>query len=176
MTEKEILKRLSVSEHSALELLFEKYFNKLITHVRPILISHDSCQEAIQNTFIKLWEKRVQLDIQTNLYAYLKKMAFHEALMLKRGQKTHSDPDSLDYSAIDYHLEDVIEKNPVYVELETCIRSLPEKILETFRLYRKEGLTQQEISDYLGKAKKTIEAQLSRSLVLLRNCLQSKKN
>lgn len=174
MTEKEILKRLSDNEHSALEYLFKKYFKSLFLHIKPILVSHDNCQEAIQNTFIKLWEKRRTLGVRENLFAYLKKMAVNEALMLKRAQKNHSNLESLDFTALDNSLELVMEHKSIYNDLKQCIGSLPEKIKETFTLYRREGLTQAEIADFLGKAKKTIEAQLSRSLILLRNCL--KKN
>lgn len=174
MTEKEILKRLSDNEHNALEYLFKKYFKSLFLHIQPILVSHDNCQEAIQNTFIKLWEKRSTLGVRENLLAYLKRMAINEALMLKRAQKNHSNLDALDFTALDNNLERVMEQKTIYNDLQYCIGSLPEKIKETFTLYRLEGLTQAEIADFLGKAKKTIEAQLARSLTLLRKCLQKK--
>ena len=172
MTEKEILKRLSDNEHTALEYLFKQYFKSLFLHIQPILVSHDNCQEAVQNTFIKLWEKRSTLGVRENLFAYLKKMAINEALMLKRAQKNHNNLDALDFTALDNSLERVMEQKTIYDDLQHCIGSLPEKIKETFTLYRLEGLTQTEIADFLGKAKKTIEAQLARSLTLLRNCLQ----
>ena len=102
-------------------------------------------------------------------------MAFNEALMLRRAQKSFANPDQLDLTELDTRLEHVIEHKQQFTQLEACIKSLPEKIQETFTLYRKEGLTQVELSDYLGKAKKTIEAQLSRALVLLRSCLGLEK-
>ena len=176
MTENHLLQALSKGDHQAFELLFKKYFKSLFLHVQPILISHDNCQEAVQNTFLKLWEKRSQLKITGSLQAYLRKMAFNEALMLRRAQKSFANPDQLDLTELDTRLEHVIEHKQQFTQLEACIQSLPEKIQETFTLYRKEGLTQVEISDYLGKAKKTIEAQLSRALVLLRSCLGLEKN
>ena len=176
MDKMDLITRLSESDHSALEQLFKAHFKSLFLHVQPILVAHDSCQEAVQNTFIKLWEKRSQIQVNTNVQAYLKKMALNEALMILRGQKNHDDPMDINFSSMDTRLEQVLDERPTYPGLAQCIESLPEKIKETFKLYRLEGLTQVEIADYLNKAKKTIEAQLSRSLFLLRECLGIKKN
>ena len=53
-------------------------------------------------------------------------------------------------------------------QLEIGIQSLPEKCREVFELNRKEGMKYAQIAEALGISVKTVEAQMSKALSVLR--------
>ena len=97
--------------------------------------------------------------------------------MLKRGQRNYEElqGDNVELGFVEEAFTTAYDSAPVFLNLKNCIAALPDKIRETFHLSRREGLNQQEIADYLKKSKKTVEAQISRALQLLRTCLKEKK-
>ena len=177
MSDKELISQIAQYVQAAFEVLFRKYFKSLCLYVQPLLSSFDQSEEAVQQTFIKIWEKRHAIRVETNPAAYLKRCVYNEALMLKRGQRNYEElqGDDADIAYVDEAFTTAYESAPVHLKLKTCIAALPDKIRESFHLSRREGLNQQEIADYLKKSKKTVEAQISRALQLLRTCLKEKK-
>lgn len=54
------------------------------------------------------------------------------------------------------------------------IQKLPPKCQKVFILSKKEGLTNNEIADYLNISIKTVEAQITKAFVILKNKLGEK--
>ena len=91
MSDKELITQIVQNDQAAFEVLFRKYFKPLCLYVQPLLSSFDQSEEAVQQTFIKIWEKRQTIRIETNPAAYLKRCVYNEALMLKRGQRNYEE-------------------------------------------------------------------------------------
>ena len=58
--------------------------------------------------------------------------------------------------------------------IEKEIEQLPNKCNKVFNLSKKEGLTNNEIADYLGISIKTVEGHLTKALKILRKKLKEK--
>jgi RNA polymerase sigma-70 factor (ECF subfamily) len=65
-----------------------------------------------------------------------------------------------------------LETSELEKEIELAIESLPEKCRIVFELNRMEGLKYAQIADKLGISIKTVEAQMSKALHVLRTHLR----
>jgi len=132
-------------------------------------------QDTVQDTFVKFWSKRNDIDSNVNIKAYLFTAVRNKALELLRRDKmkeSHADKIAhLESLRNDDNAEAEAEK---YVRLErihAAIKTLPPKCQEVFSLSKINGLSYQEIADYKGISVKTVENQVVRALKLLREKL-----
>ena len=65
-----------------------------------------------------------------------------------------------------------IETSELSVRIDEALKKLPEKCRQVFELSRFEGLKYRDISDKLDISVKTVEAQMSKALKILREHLK----
>ncbi len=172
--EKKLFERIKNGDEKAFELLFYKYYGHLCVYAAKIISDETSAEEIVQDLFVKLWEKRQQLLIETSINNYLfrsvKNLCFnyiqhnktkiqHAKNVLSETESNFSDDDS--YPEIDLALR-----------IEESINSLPGKRKEIFRLSRQEGLKYHEIAEKLNISIKTVETQMSLAIKSLREKLK----
>ena len=157
-----------------LEYFFNKYYPGLCVYACKMIQSKSSAEDIVQDFFIKLWEDKNNLVINTSVRSYFLRSVHNRCLNflnlnnLKKAhhdyQLSHLSQDSvLQYPLLDFELEH---------QLQQAIDSLPDGIRETFIMNRLEGLTYQEIADKEGVTVKAIEYRISKALTLLRKDLQ----
>lgn len=154
------------------EALFKTHYAELCGYANKYLDDLDAAEEVVQSLFVRLWEKRKDLDIKSSLKSYLfssvRNACFNEIKHVKIKEE---------YKA---HYQRVIEEDQVFAdeeyeasELENKIRSsiekLPEGRQKIFILSRYEGLKYQEIADKLGVSIKTVENQMGAAMKFLRS-------
>ncbi len=125
-------------------------------------------EDIVQEVFIKLWERRTELDI-TYPAAYLRKAVHNRVLNAIRHQKT----DERFYIRLASITSELLEENPHFLKeneqlLQQVINSLPNECRETFLLSRVHQYTYKEIADQLQVSEKTIEKRISRALQHIR--------
>jgi RNA polymerase sigma-70 factor (ECF subfamily) len=164
--------RLKNEDREAFDLLFRKHYNRLCNFARSILKVHDTAEECVQEVFITLWEQRQRIDVTKSVIAFLytcvKNNAFNKLekektrrlyeakYVLRTGDKTfQSEPSE--------GQESLISKI-----LKQAVNSLPHKCREIFVMSRFEGLTYEEISEYLEVSVKTVENQMGIAFQKLR--------
>jgi RNA polymerase sigma-70 factor (ECF subfamily) len=142
--------------------------------VYRIIPVKETCEDIAQAIFLELWKKRNALDIRTSVGAYLHKMALSRALNYLRDHKKHShDPDDrlTSVPAEDNPLVRITDEELNSV-IGQAIDSLPPRCREVFMLSRFEGMSYQEISLALDISPKTVENQISKALMLLREAVR----
>ena len=177
MAEKEnmlLLNQIAEGNEKAFESLFKTWYGPLCLFAARLLKDNDLAEEIVQNVFVKIWEKREELAINTSLKNYLlaavRNQCFNQIERRKvRDQhirkiltESNQEPASPD----DFLEPEVVRK------IEESILSLPEKRREIFRLSREEGLKYREIAERLHLSVKTVEAQMGLALKTLREKLR----
>jgi len=177
-----ILERLRHGDEKAFEYVFRTYYNHLYRYSKQILKDDNSAEEAVELTFINLWENHENLNIETSIKSYLFKSVFNHCLnFIKHLQvkeryilylKHHIDADSSgNVVNHEYPLSIVIE-NELELILEKAINNLPHQCREVFILSRYDNLKNDEIAVKLSISVNTVRTHISRALSKLREDLK----
>ncbi|WPP51915.1 RNA polymerase sigma-70 factor [Catalinimonas niigatensis] len=170
-----LISQLRQGDEEAFEVLYNRYWEKLLTLTYHRTGSMETAKELLQDVFANLWRRRHQLHIQTTFAAYIFSAMKYTILDYIRSQavkekyieaikKTfiESDNTTLDFMAYD-ELNAMLEKE---------INKLPEKCQEVFRLSRMEHYSNKEIAEKLLISPKTVENQITKALKVLRANMQ----
>jgi len=135
---------------------------------------YDIAREIVQEAFVSLWEKRESIDTGRAPRAYLSSAVKNRCLNYLRDNRKF-DRSLLELEGLDIENEHVEQDHLVADELrlkiEEITASLPEKCREVFVKNRLEHKKYQEIADEMGISLKTVEAQMSKALRILRENL-----
>jgi RNA polymerase sigma-70 factor (ECF subfamily) len=132
-------------------------------------------EDIVQNVFVKLWVYRKKIDSNIPINRYLHKSVYNEFIDQYRKNKSVISLEKKHLNAISAIIEDNsvdIEKLMIRVNKE--IEKLPEKCKRVFILNKKEGLTHDEIAEYLQVSKKTVEGHVTRAFKILNKKLGKK--
>jgi len=127
----------------------------------------DDSKGLVHDAFVTVWEKFDSLPPDTNYRSYLYTAVRNRSLNFIRDRKKQVD---LQFIPDERLAEETnpFEVSELAIEIETGILSLPEKCREVFELNRREGLKYAEIAEKLGISVKTVEAQMSKALHVLK--------
>lgn len=165
-----ILNLLREGDEKAFEYIFHLYYNQIYTFVLNTLFDKTFAEDITQSVFISLWEKRETLDTDVNIAPFLYTIARNkvyrqtERLLLKYKyeqyqQKNIQQSNEIEEDMDNRFLESIISE---------FINKLPSKRRRIFLLSRKENLSNKEIASRLQISEKTVETQIRRSLIFLR--------
>ena len=157
------------------EDIFKSMFPTLCLFAQKYVSDMDTSREIVHNVFIALWEKREDIDFEKPMKPYLFTSVHNRCLNFIRDNKKFNN-DELTVEALETQLgadtTDNITTAETVAEINGAIQALPDKCREIFILNRFEGLKYHEIADKLGISVKTVEAQMSKALKILRAKLE----
>jgi len=167
-----ILRLLREGDEKAFEYIFHHYYNQIYTFVLNTLFDKTFAEDITQSVFISLWEKRESIDTGSNIAPFLYTIARNrvyrqtEQLLLKYKYEQSQQEDTVESSDIEIEAE----VNSRFLEeiLSELIKKLPSERRRIFLLSRKDNLSNKEIATRLQISEKTVETQIRRSLVFLR--------
>jgi RNA polymerase sigma-70 factor (ECF subfamily) len=160
----------------AFEKFFKAYFKSLHSYAFVMLQDESMAEEMVQQVFYRIWIRKEQFRVHTSARAFLYQAVHNECLNYLKHQKhklshrnhlLHVNKHQID----DDNAGTRLELNELEAELQRAIGSLPEKCRNIFYLSRFEGLKYREIAAELGLSVKTVEAQMSKALKVLRKKL-----
>jgi RNA polymerase sigma-70 factor (ECF subfamily) len=154
----------------------------LYNYSKQILKDPDAAEEAVEVTFLNLWENRANIVLESSIKSYLFRSVYNNCLnqlkhlLVKERYvlyfKHHvATDDSGSLISNDYPLSQVIEKELEQV-LEKALNSLPPQCREVFLLSRHENFKNDEIAEKLNISVNTVRTQISRALTKLREKLK----
>lgn len=171
--EKEILSQLITGNRKALKQLFDTHYDFACNTAYKFVKDGDLAQDLAQEVFIKLWEKREQININNSFKSYLYRMTSNQALAWMRVKKNQR-PQDLD-STSPLHFVSSGESSVLDKELENLlnntIQNLPERCKMVFTLSRFEDKSYKEIAEIMEISIKTVENQMGKALKTLRVAL-----
>ena len=139
-----------------------------------ILEQQDEAEDAVQETFLKLWEMRGKLDDVESAKAYSIRILKNECLdRLRKAKKSVPADQVLVREPISPTYEQIDARRRLEKVLG-AIKSLPDSQKQVLLLRTVEGLSYEEISKKMGMSQLTLRVLLTRARGALRNLLGRK--
>jgi RNA polymerase sigma-70 factor (family 1) len=169
--EQDIIAAIKQGDERVYEKTFRKYYQSLCNYANSILKDLDEAEEIVQNTFITIWEKKTDLEINISLKSYLYRAVHNHCLNRLKHLKVRAEHQqyAMNYYSDSYEaVHETVYKNELESKLSEAIEGLPEQCKVIFKLSRFDELKYQEIADKLNLSIKTIEYQIGKALKILR--------
>ena len=153
--------------------VFDDCYESLCRYAFSMVRDFDQAEDIVQSMFMKLWEKRSELDINTSIRSYLFRAVYNQCM----NQLEHKVIKTKHESFVKVEAGRDEQQPEVFPdELESNIRkavdALPPQCRLIFIMSRYEELKYSEIAERLGISVNTIQNQVSKALKLLREALK----
>ncbi|MGF1586686.1 MAG: RNA polymerase sigma-70 factor [Bacteroidales bacterium] len=164
----------------AFETIYKSYFPSLCLYSYGLIPDEEFVKEIVNDVFLKLWDKRTDIEIQYGIKPYLFRCVHNACLdhmRLKKNVTQYHRTDITDkIRELADHDEEYIFQQIALKGLEEdvtiSIDQLPDRCKEIFILSRYELLSYIEISERLNISVNTVKTQISRALDSLRVSLK----
>ncbi|OQP60688.1 hypothetical protein A3860_32325 [Niastella vici] len=164
-------------DDASFEVFFKKHFLPLCAYCQfRFGLDLDGAKEMVHTGFIKLWDAREHLDTTVSPKAYLYKIVTNNILDNIKHQKVRQQYVQFIVQSVPEESAngfDNVDVKQLQADIDAAIAELPEQMRRIFELSRFEGLKYGEIAGQLDISVKTVETQISRALVKLREKLSS---
>ena len=182
-TEKILFTRAKEGDEDSFEILFTYYYPRLCTYASVFVKYPDVAEEIVQETFIRIWEKRTMISIRTTFEAYLYRSVHNNCINYLKVKKYLSDKDEtfrdevlkqseLNIKNLDAGIIDKMVSEEFDTEYRKALKSLPEQCLKIFIMCRDEKLSYSETAEKMGISVNTVKTQMKRALSKLRDVLE----
>jgi RNA polymerase sigma-70 factor (ECF subfamily) len=155
------------------EQVFKEYFNPLVNFVNSHINNWEDSREIVQNTFMKIWEVKDRLDIDSSLKAYLYQATRNGMIdFIRSSKRNRSMVDDLKNTTSEYEDEpQALNSMLIKQEILRAMDTLKPKNREIFRLNKIEGLTHKEIAAHLEISVRSVEDNVKRATESVREIL-----
>ncbi|HOV72202.1 MAG TPA: RNA polymerase sigma-70 factor [Dysgonamonadaceae bacterium] len=162
-------------DQKAFEKLFERYHKKLYAYLMRLLDSKEDAEEIVQESFIKIWEKREEFIEGYSFDAFLFTIAKNTFLNFTR-EKVNRRVFEDHFQIINEMESDKTDDYVIFKETREIIRliidGMPPRRREVFIMRKVEGLSRKEISEKLGISVITVDSQLLKANTYLKDELK----
>jgi len=172
LDERQLVIQLKDGNQASFHKLYSTYAPKLFAFSRKYLSTQEDAEEIVQEVFIRIWEKKENIDENQSFSSYVIQAAKHRIFNGFRKKVNeqayldfliHSNDSSRNYTELE------VEYYEVKSKAENAINAMPPKRQEIFRLSREAGLKNKEIAEKLEISIKTVENQMGKALKYLRD-------
>lgn len=157
-------------DEESFEKLFKTYFSSLTLFAMKYVPDLDAAKDIVHGVFLNLWERRNQTKADASLKSYLFTSVYNRSLNYVRDHKKFRQGllSDVDLESSEDDVTAGIEAGELESRITLALDLLPEKCRQVFTLNRFEGLKYKEIAAKLNISLKTVEAQMSKALRVLR--------
>jgi RNA polymerase sigma-70 factor (ECF subfamily) len=160
---------LSASTHHDYEVIFRSYYERLCHYANMWLKDMDASEEVVQNTFVKLWEKRDSIQVESSIKSYLYRAVYNASINEIKHQKVKDNYANMHYNQEpSSELHSQSELKELETRIDKALKSLPEQCRLIFQMSRYQELKYREIADILNISIKTVENQMGKALRMMR--------
>ena len=181
---REITLAIKAGSEDVFRSVYRAEYNNLIYFVNSYTKNKLDAEDIVQETMLAIWESRDSLDPYRNFRSYLYTIARNKSLNYLRDNAKRLKDCSLQESEnlisslalSSPSVEEEINALELREFVERVYLSLQEKVVNTFRMSRQEGLTYGKIAAKLGITTKVVEYHISITLKALRLRLGRSEN
>jgi RNA polymerase sigma-70 factor (ECF subfamily) len=163
-----------LADVQSFEAFYSLYYEKLYQSGLRFLKKPDLVEDAVQELFMKLWDKRLEISNLDCAEAYLCTSLRNLILNKIRGERRailrHLERQKLEPES-DCGTENAILLGDYQAVLEKQLRQLSTQKRKIFEMKNKEGLSSQDVASQLGISVNTVKVQYHAAVKLLRSKL-----
>ena len=172
-TDKELVAEIKEGNARAFDQLYEAYGHKLYLFALSILKSKEDAEEVVQNTYLKIWEKRKSIDSDHSFKSFLFTVAYNLTvdLLRERLKERKYRENILNKAISNYNIDEAIEFGDLLEHVQQIIKELPPRKNEIYQLSRMDHLSYIEIAEKLNISVKTVENSINFSINFIKKRL-----
>ncbi|MGY0038696.1 RNA polymerase sigma factor [Pedobacter sp. NJ-S-72] len=156
----DLLIKLREGDEPAFIQIYNQYRSKIYTYAYQLCKSSDIAEEIVQEVFIKIWQKRDQLNLELSFSAYIKKITLNHVLnYLKKAARERALQEQI-FHTIEIssnRTEDHMMEKELRKIYDEAIDRLPQQKKIIYKLSRVEELSHDEIAQKLNISKNTVK-------------------
>lgn len=172
--EKAMLTSLAKGNRLAFTQVFNLYYTSVFTYARKYLRSTEEAEEATQDVFIRLWDKREHLADVENFSTYL--FSMKKNIMARRlkylVQNTSLDEENAIQLASSRHADEEIRGTEVADAYNKALDSLPPHQLRVYKMVKEEQMSYEQVGQELKISTDTVKYHMKEAFRFLRQRLK----
>ncbi len=162
-TDEELLKicRNAETANYGFNLLVRKYQKQVYWLIRRIVIRHEDADDAVQETFVKVWKNLDKFKGNSKLYTWIYRIATNEALTLLKSRKRKFLLPIVDYEKqLAQSLQDdtFFSGDEIQLKLQKALLTLPAKQRLVFNMKYYDEMKYKDMSEVLGTSVGALKA------------------
>ena len=155
-------------DHKAYKELFTSLYTYLLHFAFTLVKMKQPAEEIVSDVFIKIWQKRKELEKIENLKVYLyiatKNTALNYLEKQKRTATDNIDKFANHFKSIYFDPEQLMITADMVSLIYEAIENLPSRCKMIFKLVKEDNLKYKEVAEILNISEKTVENQLAIAL------------
>jgi RNA polymerase sigma-70 factor (ECF subfamily) len=168
------LKKLGEGDHNAFDVLFMSYHSLMKRFLLGFIKNEEDVEDMAQDIFYNIWKHRTTIATVDSFKAYLFRMArnaVYNYFKINAIREEHMRRYQWETILIDDLQEEQLYANDLDMLLDIAINNMPPQRQRIFNMSRKDGLSNEEISQQLNISKRTVENHITQALADLRKLL-----
>lgn len=173
--EEDLIQLIRQNDSIAFDLLYKKYWNRLLHFAFRYVKDGYVCQEIVQELFVQLHTSAHRLKINSSLSAYLFvaiRNRIYNYLRNRALYQKHITLAGKRIMASHNNVEQAINFMDVQNRINDTLCQMPEKYRTVYLLHDKSHFTVKKISEILNRPVNTVEKQLRKAMYILRDRLE----
>lgn len=177
MQEIDLIKEVMNGSEKAYKELYSQWVSRLYRFVFQYLKSESATDDVVQETFLRIWVNRANLNPEEPFKSYIFTIAYH--FLLKELKRQINNPSMEEYVEYQNELVTSADEIPAGLDydkftkaLEKAKTHLSPRQKEIFELNKEYGMSISEISSRLSVTEQVVRNQLSAALKVLRTELR----
>ncbi len=159
-----------------IQSIYISHYEKLFRYAYTIVRDNDEAQDVVQAVFSRLWEKKDEIKITTDISSYLYRSVYNESLnqiSSKQNRSKHHQQFSTENQDEDrpFDSEHALSEEEISRRIESVMEQLPPQCKAVFLKSRIEDKKYAEIATELGISVKTVEAHMGKALKIIRQAV-----
>jgi RNA polymerase sigma-70 factor, ECF subfamily len=173
-TDSDLLTEIRASDPVAFDEAMRRHWTPLLRYADGLAPDGDAAEDAVQEAFVRLWERRRKWRTSDSLRALLFRIVRNDLLNRRRARKSRDRlvarltrlPHRRPATPVQ-----LAEQGDLSAAVERALAALPERRREVFVLIRHSGLSYREAAGVMGVSPQTVANQMSAALATLREQL-----
>lgn len=166
-----LLERLKKGDKTAFEKVYNLFCNRIYNFIHLSILNNEDAEEIVQEVFIKIWDERINLDVDKSFKSFLYTIAknkVNDHLRKVLQEKKYLESLIGEFSIADNDLEKIVDYRETQKVIRELVSMLPVRRREAFELSRFKNKSYREISKEMNISENTVDTHIRKALSFLR--------